>query len=250
MKTKNETLDLLQDGERMEDLQCDGLKIIQNKNLYTFTSDSVILANFVKAKKSDVCAEIGTGCGVISILVFAKNHPQKIVGFEIQKPMFELCEKNIKLNHLEKNIEIYHENAKNFEKNAKKCSFDVVFSNPPYFKVTNFDQKETKKIAKEEVCLNIEDLVSTASNMLRSGGSFYVCYSAERSCELIYSCHSHNLIVKEMFFTENGKGDVKLVFLRAVKDAKNSVKVFKNLVTNDKNGDYLDELKTKYFLKK
>ena len=86
---------ILEKGERIEDLQCDGLKIVQNKNLYTFTSDSVVLANFIQSKKKDVCVEIGAGSGVISILLSAKTNFEKIFAFELQTSMSKLLEKNI-----------------------------------------------------------------------------------------------------------------------------------------------------------
>jgi len=236
-----------ENGERIEDLQCNGLKIIQNKNLYKFTSDSVILANFVKTKRDDIVVEIGAGCGVISILVQAKNKLKKISAFEIQESMQTLCEKNIALNNLEEKVEIVKDDAKNHQKYVKNASIDVVFSNPPYFKVTDFNQNEVKKVAKEEIYLSCEELTKAASKMLKSGGAFYCCYASERVCELIENCHKNNLAVKEMFFTENGKGEVKLVVLKAVKDGNFGVKVFPNLVTNNKNGDYLESLHTKNF---
>ena len=83
--------------------------------------------------------------------------------------------------------------------------------------------------------------------MLKSGGTFFCCYSAERSCELITNCENSALKIKEMFFTENGKDEVKLIFIKAVKDAKSGVKVLPNLITNEADGTYLDKLKTKNF---
>ena len=236
----------LEKNERIEDLQCKNLKIIQNADLYTFTSDSVVLANFVKTKQDDLCVEIGGGCGVISILVQAKNKLKKIVAFEIQKPLAELMQKNICLNSLQDKIEVVCDDVKNFSKYVEKA--DVVFSNPPYFKVTNFKQSEVKKIAKEEVLLSCDKLCQCASKMLKSGGAFYVCYPASRTCELVVNLSKVKLAVKEMFFTENGKGKVQTVFLKAVKDAKEEVKIHPNLVTNDQNGDYLEALHTKYFV--
>ena len=102
-------------SERIEDLQCKGLKIIQDDELYSFTSDSVILANFVKTKANDVCVEIGAGSGVVSILVQAKNKLNKIFAFEIQEKMQNLCEKNIKLNNLEEKISLVCDDVKNFK---------------------------------------------------------------------------------------------------------------------------------------
>ena len=239
---------ILQENERLEDLQCGGLKIIQNKNLYCFTSDSVILANFIRAKSGAKAVEIGSGSGVISILVQEKTKVKEIVAFEIQHSMADLCEKNIKLNGLEEKICLVRDDVKIHKKHLENCSVDVVFSNPPYFKETNFAQSEVKKLAKEEVKLSCECLCKYASQMLKDGGAFYVCYCAERSAELIFNLQIHKLAVKEMFFTENGKGEVKLVVIKAIKNGKFGTKVFPNLVTNEENGNYVEALQTKNFL--
>lgn len=233
-------------NERVEDLQCRGLKIIQNRQLYTFSSDSVILANFVKTKASDEVLEIGTGSGVISILVQAKNKLKKIYAFELQEEMAKLCEKNLKLNNISQ-IDLIFDDIKNFERYIKRNSIDVVFSNPPYFKETNFNQSQTRKIAREEVKLNCEEICQIASQILKVGGTFYVCYKAERSVELIYNLQKNKLAVKEMFFTENGKGKIQTVFIRAVKGGNFGTIIRQNLSTNDADGNYLEKLHTKNF---
>ncbi|MGN1201619.1 MAG: tRNA1(Val) (adenine(37)-N6)-methyltransferase [Candidatus Caccovivens sp.] len=237
----------LEKGERLEDLQYKGLQIIQNEELYCFTSDSVVLANFVKTKKNDVAVEIGAGSGVISILIQGKNELKHIYAFEIQGKMADLCQKNINLNNLQEKITLFCDDVKNFEKYLQVGMVDVVYSNPPYFKTTNFVQNEIKKIAKEEGKLSCKELVEISSKMLKNGGNFYCCYSAERSVELIENCAKFGLAVKEMFFTENGKNEIKLVVIRAVKGGKHGVKVYPNLVTNEENGDYLQKLQTKNF---
>ncbi len=233
---------------RLEDLQCKNLKILQNKNLYTFTSDSVVLANFIRTHTNDSAVEIGAGSGVISILVQAKNPIKKIFAFEIQKQMADLARKNVEINNLQEKIEIIADDVKNFDKYIEKGKFEVVFSNPPYFKTTNFVQNEVSKIAKEEVSLSLEDLVKISFALLKDKGVFYCCHIAERSAELISCCQNNGLTVKEMFFTENGKGRVKLVVVKCVKGAKNGVKVYPNLITNEENGDYIATLHTKYFI--
>ena len=131
---------ILKKTERLEDLQCGGLNIIQDKELYTFSSDSVVLANFVKTKAKDVAVEIGAGSGVVSILVQAKNKLGHIFSFEIQPCMAELCERNIALNNLQEKITLVGDDVKNFKKYIRPASVDVVFSNPPFFKETNFKQ--------------------------------------------------------------------------------------------------------------
>ena len=231
--------------ERIEDLQCQGLKIIQNKKLYTFTSDSVVLANYAKTKAKDIVVEIGAGSGVISILLQAKNKLNKIYAFEIQPQMQDLCEKNIKLNNLQDKIVLIRDDVNNFKQHIAPASVDTIVSNPPYFKKTDFKQDKVKQIAKEEVCLTAEQLVSVAGKMLKDGGAFWCCFPAERSCELISLCQNNALAVKEMFFTENGKGEVKLFVCKAVKNGKFGTKVLPNLITNETNGNYLEKLHTK-----
>ncbi len=234
--------------EQLEDLECNGLKIIQDKNLYTFTSDAVILANFIKLKARETAVEIGGGSGVISILLTAKNQVSKIKIFEIQEKMQNLCKKNIILNNLENKLDLICDDVKNYKKYIEVGSVDVVFSNPPYFPVSNYAMNEVKRIAKEESCLSLSELVDCASGMLKYGGRFYVVYKAERLAELIVACERNNLILKKMFFTENGKGAVNLVVAEFRKGGGRGVKVLPNLVTNKSDGEFLEDLKTRKFL--
>lgn len=235
----------LEKNERLEDLQFEGLKIIQNSELYAFTSDSVVLANFLKIKPKENAVEIGAGSGVISILATKKTKAKKITAFEIQKDMFNLLEKNIKLNELNDKIEIINDKIQNFKKYFEVGSVDVVFSNPPYKKegACLYNQNESKMVARHEKYLPIEDLCKCASDMLKFGGRFYCIYDADRSCELIYELIKNKLEPKRMFFTENGKGKTILVVIEAVKGGKHSVQVMPNLVTNDKNGEYIQKIK-------
>ena len=239
----------LEKDERIEDLQCKNLRIIQNKNYYTFTSDSVILANFIKLKKSDVCAEIGTGCGVIPILLSAKTEFDKVYAFELQDEMARLAEKNVLFNDLEDKIVVVSDDVRNFRQHFNAESFDVVFSNPPYMRGdTARNANSVIDKARHDECLPIGDLCKTAYSMLKFGGRFFVVYSASRSAELIYTLMENNLEPKKMFFTENGKGKIVLVVIEAVKGGKHGVEVLPQLQTNDAKGDYLELLRTKYFV--
>lgn len=239
-------VEILKD-ERVEDLQCEGLKIIQNKNFYTFTSDSVILANFIKLKKTDRCVEIGTGCGVISVLLSAKTPFDKIYAFELQDDMARLAEKNVLLNDLQDKISVISDDARNFKQYFPSGSFDVVFSNPPYMHAKSpRNANAVVDKARHDVSLPLNDLCNTAYSMLKFGGKFYVVYTAARSAELIYALMQNNLEPKRMFFTENGKGKVVLVVIEAVKGGKHGVEVLPQLETNDLSGEYLKVLHTKF----
>ena len=132
---------------RRDDLNLDGLKLYQYKNGYNFTSDSVLLANFIKAKHSDVCVEIGAGSGIISILVEHKNKPKKIIAVEMQEKYAALCEKNVTFNN-KNNIDVVCDKIQNY-KNFITKSVDVVFANPPYYKNGTCKTSENEDIAKE-----------------------------------------------------------------------------------------------------
>lgn len=235
----------LDENERLEDLQYEGLKIIQNSTLYTFTSDSCILANFLKISDRETALEIGGGSGVVSILASKKTRAKKIYAFELQEKMFDLFQKNIKINDLCEKITVFNENILNYKKYIESGSIDVVFSNPPYKRDGSclLNENESKKIARHEKYLPLKDLCKCAGEIVKYGGRFYVTYDADRSCELISELMKNGLEPKRMFFTENGKGRTILVVIEAVKGGKHGVIVLPNLVTNDKDGTYLQKVK-------
>ena len=217
----------LEKGERLEDLG-DNLKIIQNKALYTFTSDSVVLANFLKIKPKENAVEIGGGSGVISILATAKNKFKKIKIFEIQEKLQKNCEKNIKINNLSEKLELICDDIKNYRKYLEVGSQDVVFSNPPYFPVDD-SLESVRKNARQEVFLNLKDLIKISSEMLKFGGRFYLIYPASRLCELVYECEKNDIKIKKMFFTENCHGVVNLVVIEGRKNGSDGVQILPNV---------------------
>lgn len=234
----------LKNNQRLDDLQFHGLKLLQDTTLYSFTSDAVVLANFLRIKKNEMAVEIGAGNGVISILATHKTNVKKIVAFELQEKLCKLAQENLKLNNIE-NVQIINDKVQNFSKYLSKGSVDVVFSNPPYKKDGSaiLNENESKTIARHEKYLPLKDLCRCASEMLKFGGRAFFVYDADRSCEMIYELKHCGLEPKKMFFTENGKGKVVLFVVEAVKGGKPSVKVFPNLVTNDKEGDYIEAIK-------
>lgn len=161
----------------------------------------------------------------------------------------DLQKKNVLLNKLEDKVSIICDDVRNFNQYFQREYFDVVFSNPPYMLNSGHNKNTVRSSARHDQTLPIEDLCKTAFSLLKFGGKFYVVYSAARSCELIHTLIENNLEPKRMFFTENGKGKVILVIIEAVKGGKHGVEVLPSLVTNDKSGEYIKTLQTKYFAK-
>ena len=240
--------------ERIEDLQFAGLKIIQDSTKYCFTSDSAILSNFVSCKKTDNVCEIGTGTGVISILVSAKQNPKKVVAFEIQKDIASLAKRNVELNNLQEKIEVVNAPIQNCFDYVERESFDVVFSNPPYKKVdknTLVSIAEEKAISRHEVKLNLNELLSNSSKLLKFGGKLFLVYDASRTAELIYKLKENKLEPKRMFLTApNEKANPILVLIEAVKGGKEGIKILPTLITNDKDGNYIYTIQKLYREKK
>ena len=152
----------IKENERIDDLEYKGLKIIQNKDGFCFGIDSILLSDFAKEIPNNAkVIDLGTGTGIIGILLCAKTQLSKIIGIEIQKEVYELAKRNIKLNNLENKFEVINENIKNLEKILEENSYDAIVTNPPYKKentgLTN--ENKLKLISRHEIEANLEDFI-------------------------------------------------------------------------------------------
>ena len=208
--------------------------IYQNSDSFSFTIDTILLANFVKLKfTTRKILEIGTGTGAIP-LVLSLRTKAHIDAVEIQKEVAELAKKTIKYNKLEKQVSIINEDINNFylEKNN---FYDIIVSNPPYYK--NIKTKNSKNISKHEVFLNIDDVINTSKCMLKNKGHLFIVYSAERSLELFEKLNKNNLIVKEIRYVyDNLEKEASVVLIECIKDGKEGVKVASPIILKNSDG--------------
>ena len=233
---------------RLEDLQYNGLKIYQNKDLYCFTSDSVTLANFAKIKKGDKVCDFCSGSGIIAILLSAKNEPSEIYAVEIQNEMFELLQKNIELNNIE-NIKPILGDVKEFSKHISAGSVDVVVCNPPYKKkgASFHNENQVVATARHEIKLDLLGLLESVKRVLKFGGRFYISYDANRSAELLAKLKAFELEPKRMFFAQpSPKKSATLVFVEATRGGREGVEVLPTLISNDKDGNYVQNIFDNY----
>ena len=232
---------------RLDDLNLNNLKIFQYTNGYAFTSDSVLIANFVKTKKSDVCVEIGTGSGIISILVNYKTNPKKIYAFEMQHDYVLLAKKNVEYNKMD-NIEIVESKIQNY-KEFLNFNVDVIFCNPPYYKNETCKKSEDDSIAmcKHESYLPLDELVDCVSKLLKFKGKFYIVYPASRVCELIYKLKQYKLEPKKIFFVQPTiEKEANTVYIECIKGGKEGVKILPTIITNTLDGDYVQTIQKLY----
>lgn len=240
---------MINDGERLDDLNLDGLKIIQKVGGYGFTSDSVLLANFVKTKKSDTVLEIGAGSGIISILVNYKEKPKKIYAFEIQEEAANLAKRNFELNNMQNQIEVVNLPIQKFKQVLTDGQIDVVFCNPPYFKYDESvcGEQEEKIISRFDKCLPVCDLFEYSAKLLKFGGKMFFVYPSSRQAECFAEMKKHNIAPKRIYFVHPNTSKNSTVFLcEAVKGAKEGLIVMPPLFANDLDGNYVQTIQKLY----
>jgi len=180
----------LKQNERIEDLQIGGLGIVQSADEYRFTSDAVLLANFVRVKRSDTVADFGAGSGVISILLAYKQRPKKVYGVEIQPALADMASRSVRMNGLDGIIEIINGDVKKFAEQV-----DVVVCNPPYRKAGSgqAQEKENLRICRHEISITLDEIVKCASEVLRHKGKLYLVHQAGRTAEIFQSFSKHGI---------------------------------------------------------
>ena len=236
----------LNENERIDDLEYKGLKIIQNSKGFCFGVDSVVLSDFAKEiKRNSRVVDIGTGTGIISLLLSKKTNLKKIYGVEIQKDVAEMAKRSVQLNNLEEKIEIINANIKDIFKFIEPYSLDAVVTNPPYKKDNTGikSMEKTQLISRHEVECNLEDIISISYKLLKDLGSFYMVHRAERIVDIMVLLRKYKMEPKRIRFVHSkSKDKPKLILIKAVKCAGEYLKIDKPLIIYKDNGDYTDEI--------
>ncbi len=201
----------------------DELEIIQDSRFFKFGTDSVLLANFAELRSGDRVVDLGTGSGVIPLLLAYKNKGVKVTGIEIQKALADLAERNVKYNNLEEKIEIINHDLCSLEDITTAGSFDVVVSNPPYLPLNEGQITENKFLAaaRHEIHAEIEDVIKAAAYILKYGGIFYIVYRAERLTEVIEKLSEYNFQAKELRLVQSRLDKEADIFLLKAKKGAN-----------------------------
>ncbi|MGN1042045.1 MAG: tRNA1(Val) (adenine(37)-N6)-methyltransferase [Christensenellales bacterium] len=231
---------MLKSGERYEDLEYKGLEIIQSEDGYRFTSDSVLVANLANVKRGDRVVDIGTGSGIIAILIAAKFSPSEVVGVEIQPRLADMAARSVAHNGLEGVVKIVNSPAQGAEK-IIGGGFDVVVTNPPYDENVSDKPADEIQICKSEVCLTVADCVRTASRLIKYGGLFYMVNKARRMVDVVCSMRENGIEPKKLYLIQPKKDkDVDTFIVEGKKGAKPSVVLPKPIVIYDDDGNFTD----------
>lgn len=237
---------ILKDKERIDDLQIKNLKIIQNKDFFCFGIDSVLLSDFAKKiKKNSEVIDLGTGTGIISILLTAKTNIKKIIAVEIQEEIAEMAQRSIKLNNLENTISVMNENIKNLDKILKQGTYDAIVTNPPYMKNNTGlkNENNSKLIARHEVECTLEDIANISYKLLKDKGEIYMVHRAERLVDIMYIFRKYKIEIKEIRLVFSNKNtDANLVLIKGVKNGRPFLKIDTPLYIYNESGEYSDEI--------
>jgi tRNA1Val (adenine37-N6)-methyltransferase len=242
-------VELLHTGERIDDLDLNGLKIIQNPKWFCFGIDAVLLSTFAFIRRKDKVADLGTGNGIIPILVHGKHSPKQIVGVEIQQAVAEMATRSIKLNGLEDIITIHNGDIKNSPAELGCNQFDAVLSNPPYKKVSTgiLNPTDNKAISRHEVLINLDELIMAAGKLLKDGGRLSMIHRPERLKDIIISLDKYKFSPKRIKFVHSKVHDKPaMLLIEATKGGGDFLKVEEPIYVYNDDGSYSDEILRMY----
>lgn len=220
-------------------------KIYQNTDFFSFSLDSVMLSNFVTIRLKDKkILDLGTGNGVIPLILSLRTD-KSIIGVEIQKALVELAKKSVKYNNLESQISIVHSDMKDYVSFNTIEQYDIITCNPPYFKVNDknfFNETKEKMIARHEVCISLEEVICTASKLLKNKGNFSIVHRSERLLEIFDLFRKYNIEPKRVQFVhEKVNKDSTLVLIEGCKCAKSGLKVESPFIMYNEDGTKTNE---------
>lgn len=236
---------ILKENERIDDLQRNGYCIIQDPDRFCFGMDAVLLSGFATAKDGARVLDLGTGTGIIPILLAAKTKAAHLTGLEVQADSADMAGRSVALNGLEEKINIVTGDIKGADKLFHAASFDVITCNPPYMIGAHGlkNPEDAKAIARHEILCTLEDVISQAAKLLVPGGRFFLVHRPFRLAEIIVTLTKYRLEPKRMRLVYPfADKDPNMVLLEAVRGGRPRMTVEKLLIVYSEPGVYMPEI--------
>ena len=236
-------------NERIDDLMRDGLKLIQNTDIFCFGMDAVLLSTYARAGKKDRVLDMGTGNGIIPVLMQSKNPGSIYSALEIQEGSAQLARRNVELNHLEDRISVVKGDIKEASTIFGEASFNVVTSNPPYMNENHGlkNPDSHKAIARHEILCTLEDVVREGAKVLKPGGRFNMVHRPQRLTEIIGIMEKYKLQPKRVRFVHPFiEKEANLVLIEGVRGGRPMIKVEPPVIVYESAGKYTDEIASLY----
>lgn len=241
---------MILENERLDELHRKGYKIIQDPNRFCFGMDAVLLSAFANVRKNEKVLDIGTGTGIIPILMEARYGGESYVGIEIQEDVADMARRSVKYNNLEEKIIIDNADVKEALKLYGSGFFDVITTNPPYMTVDKgiVNPNDTKALSRHELSVKLEDIVSISSKILKNKGRFYMIHRPARLVEIMNVMRKYNLEIKRIRMVHPYiDKEANMVLIEAMHDGKPFLKVENPLIVYEKSGEYTKEVTDIYY---
>jgi len=231
----SETLDALFGGR---------LRVFQKKGGYRFSIDALLLAHFAKPNPLERVIDLGTGCGIIPLILTYQRKAENVVGVEIQSSLADLARRNAALNKLSSRVKIWEKDLKDLEEKRRRETFDWVLSNPPYRQVGSgrVNPREEKALARHEIIITLKDLLRIARHLLKDKGHLVLVYAASRAADLIQEMRMNHLEPKTLQFVHSHRDDkARLILVEALKEGRAQIQVLPPLFLYHSSGEYTPE---------
>ncbi len=235
--------------ETLEDLQINGLYILQKKDSFRFGMDAVLLSNFIRAKAHQKVLDLGTGTGILSILISAKTDVKSVTGLEIQADIADMAQRSIDGNNLNNRISIVKGDIKEAVSIFGAATYDIVITNPPYTKVGSgrINSQDSKAISKHELCCNLTDVLTNSSAILKPQGEFFMVHRPERLTDILAGMRKAKIEPKvlRMVCPYLGKTP-SLILVKGLKNGNPGLNIMPDLIIYDEYGEYTKEARIQY----
>ncbi|GIM46016.1 methyltransferase [Collibacillus ludicampi] len=241
----------LKPGERLDDLQAGNLRIIQSDDMFSFSLDAVLLAHFAHVRSRDRVIDLGTGSGVIPLLLTAicKKGPREIVALEIQEHIAERAGRSVAGNGLSDTIRVVHGDLRQAARMFGTGTFDVVTCNPPYRPAGIGDASvmESIRIAKHEITCTLQDVVEQSAKLVKSGGKVALVHRPDRLVDIFYEMRRNKLEPKRMrLIHPREHTNPHIVLIEAIKDGGKELRIEPPLFVHEADGSYTEEIRKMY----
>lgn len=242
-------LKLLKNDETLDDLQLNGICIIQKREAFRFGVDAVLLANFAKVKSKMKAIDLCSGTGIIPFILAGKTNAEHITGIEIQKDMVDMAKRSACFNNMEQRLGFIHKDLSDLNFMNSLSKVDVVTVNPPYkLKNSGIVSKDDKNaIARHEICCTLEDVIKAATSVLKDNGKLYMIHRPERIVDIMCIMRKYSIEPKLMRMVQPTINKApNMVLIEGQKNGGKFLKWEAPLAIHRENGDYTEEINIIY----
>lgn len=248
------TKSILKEGERIDQLFSTDVKIIQNREVFSYSIDSVLLSRFPEIPSRGLIVDLCSGNGAVGLFASTRTKAP-IIEVEIQERLADMAERSIHLNHLEDQVQMIHDDLKNLLNYVPRTGVDLILCNPPYFKVSETSKKNVSEyylLARHEITTNLEEICDIARHALKSNGRLAMVHRPDRFLDIIDTMRQYNLAPKRIQFVYPKMGkDANMLLIEAIKDGStDGLKILPPLFVHKENGEYTDDIFEIYYGKK